>query len=119
MKLEVVKKYWRRVVQCIKLSNKKDFDDDYCELLQVYHFFNLYHPNQKPVKQLVGIVTLALIAFSYFGGILMAICDAIEANDTHFAMFITSVVALFAASMTQNLNMSLSQLRIIALVRTL
>lgn len=117
--MEAAKKYWQKVVQRIKLSNKKDFDDDFCEILQVYHFFNLYHPHRKREKQLAGIFTFALVTFSYLGGILMTICDAIRAGDIHLAMFLTSLAALFFAFSTQNLNMSLSQPRIIAMVRTL
>lgn len=117
--MEVIKKYWRKVVQHLKLSNKKDFDDDFYEIFQIYHFFNLYHPRQTLKKQIVGIATFTLITFSYLGGILMAIYDAIERDDIHLAMFLASLSAMFNAFTTQNLNMSISQPRIVKLVKTL
>lgn len=117
--MEVFKKYWGKLVQHLKLSNKIDFDDDFYEIFQIYHFFNLYHPHQTLKKQIVGIVTFALIAFSYLGGILMAIYDTIEENEIHRAMLLSSMAALLSAFTTQNLNMSISQTRIIKLVKTL
>lgn len=117
--MEVIKKYWRKIVQRLKLSNEKDFDDDFFEVLQIYHFFNLYHPQPTLKKQIIGTITFMLIVISFLGGYLTAVYEAIVAGDIHMAMFLAELTAMFTAFMTQSLNMSYSQPRIIELVKTL